>query len=157
MHDPPRAPIAMLLALVVVAAGCVPTPANRPSATPGMPSASVAPSAPTATPAPTGPTPSPSFVRPIPTPLPTFTTHVVASGDSLISLARTYSTTPFSIAIWNRDTYPSLDPESAGYDPNRIEVGWTLVIQPNVTIDEVDVPPRTPTPAPSSSDGATPS
>lgn len=136
---------------LAIVAGCVPTPANRASATPAVPTATTAPSEPTALPTPSGPTPSPSFTRPTPTPLPTFLSYVVASGDTLSSIARAFSTTPFSIAIWNRDAHPSLDPESPDYEPDRIEVGWTLVIQPSVTIDEVDVPPRTGSPGPTTS------
>ena len=35
-----------------------------------------------------------------------------------------------SIAYWNRDEYPSLDPESANYRPNVLQRGWVLEILP---------------------------
>ena len=56
---------------------------------------------PAATPAPTGPTPVPSFVPPTPTPIPSFRAYEVVAGDTLISIARTFSTTARSIAYWN--------------------------------------------------------
>jgi len=31
-----------------------------------------------------------------------------------------------SLSYWNRARYPSLDPESSAYAPNRIEAGWRL-------------------------------
>lgn len=114
----------------------------------------VAPSSlePTASPTPSGPTPPPSFVRPTPLPSPTFFVYVVRSGDSLSSIARSFSTTAFSLAVWNRDRYPTLDPESEGYDPNRIVVGWMLRLIPDAEVDEEAL--LEPTPAPSPSGGA---
>jgi len=108
--------------------------------TPGCPPACPSPTAP--------PTPSvePTFVRPTPSPAPTFRTYVVRSGDTLTSIARQFRTTARSIAWWNRGTYPRLDPESGSYDPNRIEVGWSLVLIPGVTVDETN--PPTPSPGP---------
>jgi hypothetical protein len=114
-----------------------------------------APSAtPTATPS-AIPTPavSPTFRRPTPTPAPTFLSYVVQPGDSLGSIGSTYGTTARSIAWWNRGTYPSLDPESPDYQPNRIVVGWVLVLIPGVIVDDSNPPtpspgPPTPTPAP---------
>jgi hypothetical protein len=70
----------------------------------------------------------------------------VRVGDSLTSIARTFSTTPRSIAWWNRGPYPTLDPTSELYDPNRIEPGWTLVLIPGGTVD--DASPPTPSPGP---------
>ena len=120
---------------------------------------------PTAVPA--TPTPVPSFVRPTPTPQPTFLVYVVAPGDTLSSIANAYATKPESIAYWNRATYPSLDPDSSHYDPNRIKVGWTLVLIPFGQVDPENLPPpaATPTPFPTPSvspdpspgDSATPS
>jgi peptidoglycan/xylan/chitin deacetylase (PgdA/CDA1 family) len=96
----------------------------------------------------------PTFGRPSPSPQPTFASYVVRVGDSLTSIARTFSTTPRSIAWWNRGTYPSLDPTSEIYDPNRIEPGWTLVFIPGATVDEAS--PPTPSPGPATpSPGAT--
>jgi hypothetical protein len=83
-----------------------------------------------------GPSPSPTFVRPTPTPLPSFLAYVVKKGDNLTLIARRFSTTPRSIAYWNRSTYPSLDPESRKYDPGLIQVGWTLVLIPGAVYDE---------------------
>jgi hypothetical protein len=121
------------LALVLLAAsvgGCLqvavrPTPTPPPTPTP----------APTPTPPPT-PTPGP----PTPTPAPTVALVTVQQGDTLTSIARRFSTTPRSIAYWNRDTYPSLDPDSPKYAPNRLQIGWVLRVQPGVVF--------TPTPAP---------
>jgi hypothetical protein len=103
---------------------------------------------PTPTPVPTlaGPTPVPTFARPTPSPAPTFVSYTVRPGDTLTSIAKTYRTTARSIAWWNRGTYPSLDPESATYEPNRIEVGWTLVLIPGAVVDEAN--PPTPSPGP---------
>ncbi|MBA2718980.1 MAG: LysM peptidoglycan-binding domain-containing protein [Chloroflexi bacterium] len=90
---------------------------------------------------PTGPTPRPSFVPPTPTPAPTFTVYSVASGDNLNSIARKFGTSARSIAYWNRSTYPSLDPESAGYQPNLLKLGWTLFLVPNVILTDDEAPP----------------
>jgi hypothetical protein len=93
----------------------------------------------------------PTFVRPSPRPQPTFTSYVVRVGDSLTSIARAFSTTPRSIAWWNRGTYPTLDPTSGIYDPNRIEPGWILVLIPGTTVDDASPPtpsPGTATPSP---------
>ncbi len=106
--------------------------------------------APTPTPVPTsaGPTPVATFARPTPSPQPTFISYTVRPGDTLTSIARTYRTTGRSIAWWNRGTYPSLDPESATYEPNRIEVGWILVLIPGNVVDDTN--PPTPSPGPAS-------
>lgn len=96
------------------------------------------------------PTASPTPAAPTPTPAPTAIAYVVQANDTLLSLGRRFGTSGRSIAYWNRATYPSLDPDSAAYDPNRIEIGWTLTIIPGV-IDETPSPgpPSSPTPAPS--------
>ena len=78
----------------------------------------------------------PSFVRPTPLPAPTFLTYTVRSGDTLTSIAREFQTTPRSIAFWSRGEHPSLDPESAAYQPNRLEVGWILLLIPDAVVDE---------------------
>ena len=120
--------------------GCVPQPIGRatgsPATSPGPPAT------PTPTPVPTGPTPSPSFVRPTPTPLPTFLSYVVKSGDTLTSIASAHETTPRSIAFWNRTTHPSLDPDSPEYAPDRIAIGWVLLLVPGTEIDEDDTFPE---------------
>ena len=144
----PRRSAAPLVAFALVAA-CVPTPAGRPSATPAPVTPPPSPTV-TIAPTPSGPTPSPSFIRPTPTPLPTFFAYTVQAGDTLSSIARTFATTPRSIAFWNRDAYPSLDPDAEDYEPNRITIGWTLLIQPGVEVDEMELP----TPAPSATGAA---
>src|SRR5262245_26045395 len=103
----------------------------------------------------TGPTPSPSFVAPTPTPVPSFRPYLVVQGDTLHSIARTFSTTARSIAYWNRGTYPSLDPETDAYSPNLIKVGWTLLVIPGAVVDPQTLPDQTPRPA-SPEPGATP-
>jgi len=82
---------------------------------------------PTPTPAPT-PTPTPG--PPTPTPAPTFRLYKVQRGDTLIRIARKFKTSPESLSYWNRDTYPSLNPESAHYRPDRLELGWILKVMP---------------------------
>ncbi len=135
------------LVAVVLLTGCLPEAGRSPA-----PSAQAG--IPTPTPTPSGPTPVPTFVAPTPTPMPTFLTYTVVSGDSLVGIARRFATTGRSIAYWNRATYPSLDPESEGYAPNRIEVGWHLVLIPGVVADPENLPTAAPgsTPRP----GATP-
>ena len=128
-----RTPIAVLLSagllLAVGMAGCGlgEMPTRPPTASPSLP--------PTAPPT-SGPTvvllPSPSATAvPSSTPL----VYLVQPGDNLLSIARRYRTTGRSIALWNRATYPSLDPSSPAYDPNRIEVGWHLTLIPGVVAD----------------------
>jgi len=133
--------LAALLA-AVAAAGCLPT-----ASTASIASTAAAPSVSAA----------PSFVRPTPRPSPTFAIHEVRAGESLISIARLFGTTARSIAYWNRDRYPSLDPDSTTYEPNRIEVGWTLRLIPTAVVDEDELPAPTPSPtaAPTPSSAAT--
>jgi peptidoglycan/xylan/chitin deacetylase (PgdA/CDA1 family) len=138
-----------LVALVVVA--LVLPGVDLPAATPTPPA-----SGPTGTGIAGGPTPSvdATFVRPTPTPQPTFLSYLVEAGDNLGTIARRFETTARSIAFWNRETYPSLDPYSEGYEPNRIEIGWRLRLIPGAVFDEDDAPPTpspgaaTPTPTP---------
>jgi hypothetical protein len=138
MCGPRRRLAALVLASAVapgVAGACIPPPVapTTPSASPvaaGPPATAVP------TPAPTGPTPSPSFVRPTPTPLPTFLSYVVKRGDSLDSIAKAHGTTVLSLSFWNRARYPSLDPDSSEYAPNRIAIGWVLLLVPDVEIGE---------------------
>jgi len=133
--------------LLVVA--CVPDPAQRPGE-----SVTPAPPTPTPVPTPAGPTPTPSFVRPTPTPQPTFLIYTVHSGDSLEAIAKKHGTSVLSIAYWNRAAYPTLDPESAGYKPNFVGVGWTLRLIPNSVVDPENLPPGKATPESTRSDGA---
>ncbi len=116
----PTASAACLLTISIILGACLPA-SVRPTPTP----------TPTSTPPPTAPpTPTPTPGPPTPTPGPTFALYKVRPNDTLIALARRFGTTLRSIAYWNRDTYPSLDPESPGYSPNRLEVGWVLRILP---------------------------
>jgi Tfp pilus assembly protein FimV len=126
-----------LLAGAVLVAACLPAGSREgASGSPGP----VASSSPTVPPGPSGPPPSPSFVRPTPTPQPTFLVYQVRPGDTLIAIAKRFGTDGRSIAYWNRSTYPNLDPESSSYRPDRLEVGWTLLIVPNATFDEQTLP-----------------
>ncbi len=132
--------VAVLLALVALALvpGVLPGPGGSPS-----PAAAVS-EPPSATPAISI---VPTFGYPTPSPEPTFTTYVVRVGDTLNSIATTFRTTARSIAWWNRGTYPSLDPESPGYRPNDIKVGWTLVLLPGAVVDDSNPPSPSPAPA----------
>lgn len=103
---------------------------------PGPAATSVSSATPTSAPLPTGPTPPPSFVRPTPTPLPTFLSYLVKAGDTLEAIATTHRTTVSSLAFWNRTRYPSLDPDAPEYEPDRIEIGWVLLLVPEAEIDE---------------------
>jgi LysM domain-containing protein len=138
-------PLAGPILLSVVLAACIPATFGgpAPSGVAGDASASVAA---TPVPMPAGPSGRPSFVRPTPTPLPTFLAYVVKRGDTLTSIARAHGTTARSIAFWNRGQHPSLDPDSPSYSPNRIEVGWILLLVPDTELDPEDLPPE---PAPS--------
>ncbi len=156
---------ALLVALSIVAVACSPGPIGtlRPSqsdtssANPTLSAdASNSPSAVAASTSP-GPSASPSFVLPTPTPGPSAVIYVVARGDSLINIAKRYSTTARSIAYWNRAKYPSLDPDSPKYTPNHLEVGWKLTILPGVTLDDQGpLPSGKATPLPSVSIGPPP-
>lgn len=148
--DSPWLSAALVLVVVLVAGAVFVVPGllgpARPGAT-GSPSGSAAP-------IPSGTPGAPTFVRPTPSPPPTFTTHVVRSGDTLNSIAKEFDTTARSIAWWNRGAYPSLDPESEDYDPDRLEVGWELVLLPGTVVDENN--PPTPSPDPAATPGTLP-
>ncbi|HET8785572.1 MAG TPA: LysM domain-containing protein [Candidatus Limnocylindrales bacterium] len=138
------------IALVIIAEACIPSGAAIRSAVPTTTPASTTAAA-SATPSPSGPSARPSFTYPTATPLPTFLIYTVRSGDTLTSIAREHATTARSIAFWNRQRYPSLDPDSPRYAPNRIEVGWQLLLIPDVELDPEDLP------EPSASASAVPS
>ena len=140
--------LAVILVLLVAIALVLPGPLRpAPSSTPGASPSGIAGSS--------SPSASPTFVRPTPSPRPTFTVYTVRSGDSLTSIARQFETTARSIAFWNRDRYPTLDPESEGYAPNTIQVGWQLAIIPGT---EYEPEPQSPIPSPASpSNPASPS
>jgi len=145
---------AAILVAVVVAA-CIPGSFGRPGATAIGPTSSPPVAAATSVPSTVGPSVRPSFVRPTPTPQPTFLAYVVKRGDTLTSIARAHRTTARSIAFWNRIQHPSLDPDSPAYSPNRIEVGWILLIVPDMEFDPEDLPeestPASPSPSTSPS------
>lgn len=130
-----------VLVVAVAVAGCVPTHIGRPRSGPVAtdPGASAI-ATPTPVPTPTGPSARPSFIRPTPAPLPTFLTYIVNRGDTLTSIALAHRTTARSIAFWNRAAYPSLDPDSPDYAPNRIETGWVLLLIPDFELDPEDLP-----------------
>ncbi len=138
------------MAIIVGVGACIPGGAGTPSRTPTASTGPMAATASVST-SPSGPSVSPSFVYPTPTPLPTFLVYSVRPGDTLTSIARDQGTTARSIAFWNRQRYPSLDPDSPRYAPNRIEVGWELLLVPNVELDPDDLPD------PSPSESASPS
>ena len=169
MRTPAHPTIAVILiaAGVLAVAGCVPRPAGperpSPAATAGVGGSAM----PTETPAgPTGPTPVPSFTRPTPLPAPTFLAYTVKPGDTLTSVAREFNTTPRSIAFWSRGEHPTLDPESATYQPDRLDVGWILLLIPDAVFDEDELMDATPSPtaaaasagasSPSPTDGPSP-
>jgi hypothetical protein len=158
MGHHPRHALVRAIALGMLACGvalaCVPAPAGRPSPTPAGPSPTATP---TPSPTPAGPTPTLSFIRPTPTPRPTFLAHVVVAGETLTSIARRYETTARSIAFWNRATYPSLDPDSPAYAPDRIRVGWTLLLVPGKVVIEDELPEPSGEPGPFGSPHASPS
>ncbi len=126
---------------LVVAACAVPPGGDGPGSAP------MSPTPPPASPdaSPTASTPSRPF-RPTPAPGPSFATHVVRPGDTLIALAERFATTPESLAYWNRARYPSLDPESPAYRPERIEVGWQLDYLPGEVVDPENLPPASAAP-----------
>ena len=134
--------------LALVVAACIPATRVRPGATVPGPAESPDLGLASAAPAGSGPSAPPSFVRPTPTPQPTFFAYVVKRGDTLTSIARAHRTTARSIAFWNREQHPSLDPDSSSYAPNRIEVGWILLLVPDLELDPEELGPE-PTPAPS--------
>jgi peptidoglycan/xylan/chitin deacetylase (PgdA/CDA1 family) len=139
--------VAGLVAAVLFVPGLLPTGGPAPTSSAAVPSGGLAS---------TGPSAAPTFVRPTPSPAPSFTGYTVKAGDSLNSIARRFRTTARSIAWWNRGMYPSLDPESAAYDPNTIRVGWVLNVLPDTVVDENNPPPPGPTAQPTSGGAATP-
>jgi LysM domain len=128
----------LLPAVLALVGACIPPPVGVANGSPttSLQPTSVAVTTPAPTAAPSGPTAPPSFVRPTPTPLPTFLSYVVKAGDTLDSIALAHGTTARSIAFWNRSGYPSLDPDSAAYAPDRIKIGWVLLLVPDIEIDE---------------------
>jgi hypothetical protein len=123
-----------LVLVAVVMTGCAAPVASTANA--------VSPSAPgiadpSVSPAPGGDRP----FRPTPVPAATPTAYVVQAGDTLAALAARFGTTVESLAYWNRARYPTLDPESRVYAPNRIEIGWRLDYVPGEVVDTENPPP----------------
>jgi peptidoglycan/xylan/chitin deacetylase (PgdA/CDA1 family) len=130
----------LALALAALLATACAAPGTSGAADVPSPVAGTAAPPATATAAPSASGPSRPF-RPTPTPAPTSATWLVRQGDTLIALARRFETTPESLAYWNRARYPSLDPDSPAYRPDRIEVGWQLTYLPGVAVDPENLPP----------------
>jgi hypothetical protein len=149
----PGVRLATVVAVAIGVVACVPAPMGRatpdPGGSDGARSSAPVTAPPSGVASPSGPAASPSFVRPTPKPSPSFLVYEVRRGDSLISIGRQFGTNGRSIAYWNRDRYPSLDPDSATYEPDRIEVGWLLRLIPTEVVDEEDLPDPTPGPTPS--------
>jgi hypothetical protein len=158
MRTPSTRSLVVLLLGCVVVVGCIPAGLGRAGSTSTAgPSAGPSAASATAGPTPAGPSARPSFVRPTPTPLPTFLAYVVKAGDTLTSIARAHRTTARSIAFWNRAQHPSLDPDSPTYSPDRIEVGWVLLLVPDIELDPEDLPPDpAASPSPEASQEASP-
>ncbi len=122
-----------MVVIAIVATGCAVS-----GSPPTSPILATAPA--TASPAgPSASAPDRPF-RPTPAPSPTFATYVVQQGDALLALGVRFGTTARSLAYWNRARYPSLDPDSAAYAPDRIEIGWTLVYVPGQVVDPDSLP-----------------
>jgi peptidoglycan/xylan/chitin deacetylase (PgdA/CDA1 family) len=158
--------VTLLAVLGALVGGCLwagTSPSASPSASPSLvPSptqpANLQPSptqsqtdTPTATPLPTQ---EPTVE---PTPAPTSITYTVARGDTLSLIAGRYDTTWQSVLYWNRERYPSLNPAHASYDPNHLEIGWSLIIWPGVTVAYDPPPTPTATPGPTPPPGSGPS
>ncbi len=123
-----------LVAVAIVMTGCA-TPAASTSIAP--PASAPGSAAPSGSPAAGADRP----YRPTPAPAPTLTAYVVRVGDTLAELAARFGTTVDSLAYWNRARYPTLDPESRTYAPNRIEIGWRLDYVPGQVVDPENPPP----------------
>ncbi len=66
---------------------------------------------------------------------------MVQRGDTLATIAERFGTSVESLSYWNRVRYPSLDPDSPGYAPDRIQAGWTLGYIANTLVDPNNLPP----------------
>jgi peptidoglycan/xylan/chitin deacetylase (PgdA/CDA1 family) len=153
-------PLARAIASVAIVALGVAACSSGPNQTPSPPAPSPSPAPSAAASATSRPTVSASVgasglaspsgsVGPSVAASPSFFVYTVVAGDSLLGIAKRYNTSGRSIAYWNRDTYPSLDPDSKTYQPNRIEIGWHLKLIPNVTLDDQGtLPSSRPSPTP---------
>ena len=154
------AAVIVIVAAAVTVVACVPQPAGErgpstaatgPASTAGASNVGAGDTAAASPAVPSGPTPVPSFVRPTPLPAPTFLAYTVKGGDTLTSIAREYRTTPRSIAFWSREEHPSLNPESSSYQPDRLTIGWVLLLVPDAVFDEDELMDATPSPTASAS------
>jgi peptidoglycan/xylan/chitin deacetylase (PgdA/CDA1 family) len=136
-----RPPVAAILAIAIVVVAVVAAGCAAPEGSGSTPGTAVVPASASAS-APSASIPDRPF-RPTPAPSPTFASYVVQHGDTLLTLAVRFGTTARSLAYWNRARYPSLDPDSTAYAPDRIEAGWTLAYVPGQVVD----PERLPSPA----------
>ena len=98
------------------------------------------------------PTPTPDVPEPLPSTA--FDEITVASGETLFGIARTYRTTWQSLVFWNKHRIASLDPGDPSYDPNRLEIGWVLLVMPGVTVAYEPTPGGAPNPTPPPPSGA---
>jgi hypothetical protein len=137
-----------MVVIAIVASGCGASvsPSTNPIATTVADTASPA--------GPSASAPDRPF-RPTPAPSPTFAAYIVQQGDTLLALAVRFGTTARSLAYWNRARYPSLDPDSVAYAPDRIEIGWTLAYLPGQVVDP-DNPPSAAATAPGPEGSAEP-
>ena len=120
------------LAVVLVACSAQPSPSGVASQTPLQTDEPTPTATPTQTPpAETSPNETPQASGSV-------TIYTVATGDTLASIARRFSTSVQQLQAWNQARYPSLTT-----DPGRLLVGWQLVVvgDPSVT------PLPSPTPA----------
>jgi hypothetical protein len=122
-HHRARAGLGIVAAsacLAVALAACLPSAIRS---TPVLPPATAEPTAP--------PVPTPTPGPPTPTPGPTFRAYKVVAGDTMSRIARRFHTSTLSLSYWNRKRYPTLDPENAHYNADRVERGWVLQLIPN--------------------------
>jgi peptidoglycan/xylan/chitin deacetylase (PgdA/CDA1 family) len=151
--------LAGLLLSVVLVGACQTAPAVTPT---GATTPSGSPT-PTDSPSPTGtigPAPTTSPIGsdgPEPSPSGGFVEVTVARGDTLFAIAAANGTNWQSIVFWNKDRVASLDPDDPSYDPNRLEVGWVLLVVPGVTVAYDPTPGGTPDPTTAPTTGGGPS
>lgn len=122
--------------MTLLVGSCI-APATTPSPTTASPAPSPSPTlSPSLVPStPDSPTPPPNSqpspaVSATPSATPGSVAYAALRGDSLSLIAARFGTTWQSLVYWNRDRYPSLDPAQSGHDPNRLEVGWQLIVWP---------------------------
>ena len=90
-----------------------------------------------------GPSGPPSFVRPTPTPLPTFLAYVVKARRHAHVDRPAVSDDRAEHRVLEPDPASVAGPRFAEYQPNRIEVGWVLLLVPDLELDPEDLPRET--------------